>query len=417
MRNWAGNHAYAARAFREPASIDELAAIVRSTPRVRVLGSRHSFNDVADTDGDLVSLARLPRRLEVDPESATVVVDGGARYGEVCPELDRAGWALPALASLPHISVAGACATASHGSGDERRNLASVVSAVELLTGSGELVTASRAADGEAFDGMIASLGALGVVTALTLDLEPSYRMRQDVWLDLPLAAFADHFADITSSAESVSFFSRWRGPIDQVWMKRRVDGEPFAPEPELYGARLASIPVHPIASLSAEACTPQLGAPGPWYERLPHFRLDHVPSSGDELQSEYFVPRDRLVDAVLALDRLRDRFAPLVQVSEIRTIAADGQWLSMAFGRPSAAIHFTWLPNVAAVREALPVVEAALAPFEPRPHWGKLFVMDPAEVAARYPMLPAFADLARRLDPAGRFTNDFVERYVLGPG
>jgi xylitol oxidase len=417
VQNWAGNHRYGAAALHEPTSVEALSELVRRSRHVRVLGSRHSFNDIADTDGDLISLARLPRRVEIEPATRSVVVDGGGRYGEVCGELDRAGFALHALASLPHISIAGACATASHGSGDERQNLAAAVSAIELVTATGDTKVMRRGAEGDAFDGAVVSLGSLGIVTSLTLDLEPAYEMRQDVYLDLPTAAFAEHVDSITAAADSASFFTRWRGGIDQVWLKRRVGSDGFAPEPELFGARRAETDVHPIPGMPPENCTPQRGAVGRWHERLPHFRLDHVPSSGNELQSEYFIQRDGLVSAVVALDALGDRLSPLVQVSEIRTIAADRQWLSMAYGRPSAAIHFTWIADERAVRELLPVVEAALAPFDPRPHWGKLFAIPPREIADRYPMRQAFVRLARQLDPEGVFTNDFVERYVVATG
>jgi xylitol oxidase len=416
--NWAGNHVYAARALHEPRSLDELQAVVRGGRSLRVLGSRHSFNDIADTSGDQVSLAGMPRVFELDRAAATVTVDGGVRYGELCAPLHAAGFALHNLASLPHISVAGACATATHGSGDRNGNLATAVTAVELLRADGEVVSLSRAGDPDTFPGAVVGLGALGVVTRVTLRLEPTFQVRQDLYEDLPLAAVAEHFDEITALADSVSLFSEWRGPVfEEVWLKRRVDpAVAFEPPPTLHGATRATVPIHPIRRMPADACTEQLGVPGPWHERLPHFRMDHTPSAGAELQTEYLLPRRHAVDALIAIDGLRDRIAPLLQVSEVRTVAADDLWMSTAVGRDSVALHFTWVPDWPSVRELLPAIEAALAPFEPRPHWGKLSTMAPAAIRAAYPRLRDFTALIDRFDPDGTFQNDYLRTVVLDP-
>ncbi len=339
-RNWAGNLTYRARTIHEPRSVEELQAIVRSATTLRALGSRHSFNDIADTDGDQVSMAGMPRVLEIDPTGPRVTVDGGIRYGELCGPLHEAGFGLNKLASLPHISVAGACATGTHGSGDRIGSLATAVTGLELVRADGELVAIDRATDPETFAGAVVSLGALGIVSRVTLAVEPAYSVRQDIYEDLDLDAFTRHFDEIASMADSVSFFTEWgEGRIDQVWLKSRVrDDTSGEPPGDVFGAIPASVVRHPIRRLPADACTPQLGVPGPWYERLPHFRMDHTPSAGDELQTEYFVARHDVVDAFLALDALRERLAPLILVSEVRTIAADDLWLSPAYGRSSAA-------------------------------------------------------------------------------
>jgi xylitol oxidase len=224
-----------------------------------------------------------------------------------------------------------------------------------------------------------------------------------------------DHFDEITSSAYSVSLFTQWRGrTIDQVWLKHRVtEAEAFEPPGDVFGAALATAPRHPIPGVSPAACTEQLGVPGPWHERLPHFRMDHTPSSGDELQSEYQVPRRQAVDALLVIDGLRDQISPLLQISEVRTIAADQLWMSPSFGRESVAIHFTWKPDWEGVRQLLPRIEAALAPFEPRPHWGKLFTIPRDQLRTRYPKCPEFETLLRRHDPLGKFRNGFLDRYL----
>ena len=416
MKNWAGNYTYGARRVHEPRSIDELQGIVSASSALRVLGSRHSFNGIADTNGDLISLAELPRMIEIDRGGETVTVDGGVRYGDVCVALDAAGGALHNLASLPHISVAGACATGTHGSGDGHGNLSTAVLAMDVVRPDGEVETI----DGRNADGLAAaavSLGALGVVTRLTLRTQPATLVRQDVYEDLPVDAFIDHFDELASTADSVSFFTEWGANpvIDQVWLKRRVTvGDPYEPPGELHGAIRAAVERHPIRRMSAEASTAQLGVPGPWHERLPHFRMDHMPSSGAEIQSEYFVGRGDAMAAFVALLALRDRLAGLIQVSEVRTIAADDLWLSPASGRPTVAFHFTWKPDTDAVAAILPLVERALAPYQPRPHWGKAFAMAPADVRAGYPRLPAFAELARGFDPGGTFRNEFLRRYVF---
>jgi xylitol oxidase len=421
LTNWARNHAYSATRLHEPESIEQLQDIVRNGGPLRVLGSRHSFNDIADTSGHLLSLSRMPRVFDLDPVAGIVTVDGGVRYGELCGPLHAAGFALNNLASLPHISVAGACATATHGSGDRIGNLATAVSALEIVTADGALLALTRDGDPDVFNGAVVSLGGIGVVTSLTLDLQPTFLMRQDLYEQLPLERVADRFDEITSSADSVSLFTDWRGPmVEQVWLKRRIaDGDSLEPPSEFFGATIATVPIHPIRRLSAAACTEQLGVAGPWHERLPHFRMDHTPSSGDELQTEYLVPRDNAVEAVLAIDAVRDQFAPLLQISEVRTIAADELWMSTAYGRASVAFHFTWQPDWEAVRRVLPIIEAALAPFQPRPHWGKLFTMSPEAVRSSYERLPQFAALLELHDPTGTFRNAFLSRNIFdgGPG
>jgi alditol oxidase len=274
----------------------------------------------------------------------------------------------------------------------------------------------ARDRDPDIFDGAVVSLGGLGVVTSLTLYLQPTFQMRQDLYEHLALAEVVDHFDDITTSADSVSLFTDWRGPVvDQVWLKRRIrEGERFEPPGEFFGATLATVAIHPIRRMSTEALTEQLGVPGPWHERMPHFRMDHTPSSGAEIQTEYLVPRRHAVDALLALDGVRDRFSAPLQISEVRTIAADELWMSTAYGRPSVAFHFTWHPDWEAVRGVLPALEGALAPFEPRPHWGKVFAMSPEAIRSSYERLPDFVALLDRYDPSRKFRNRFLDRYIV---
>ena len=412
--NWSGDITYQAECLLAPRSIDEAQEMVRASPHLRPLGSGHTFNRIADTDGDQMSLVDLPRRAEVDPTAMAVTVDGGMRYGDLCGPLDAAGFALHNLASLAHISIAGACATGTHGSGQRNGMLATAIERVELIDGGGELRTIGRADD--PFPGVATSLGALGVVTALTLRIEPTFDVAQYVDEDLPIDDALADLDDILGSAYSVSLFLEWDGPvIDQVWRKVRVGRDDEARPQALARARPATVPRHPIRALSPANCTEQLGVPGPWHERLPHFRLDHTPSVGEEFQSEYFVARRDGAAALHALLAIRDRIRPAVLVSEIRAVAGDELWLSPAYGRDSVAFHFTWSQLPDKVDTALAAIERALEPFDPRPHWGKRFVMPAEQVRERYPELPRFVELARSLDPDGVFRNPYLDRYLFG--
>jgi len=412
--NWAGNYTYRAERLHRPSSLEQLRAIVAAAPRVRVLGTRHSFNDIGDSS-ELVTLAALPPNVVVDRAAGTVAFGAGITYGALAEALNREGLALHNLASLPHISVAGAIATATHGSGDANGNLATAVAAIELVTSSGELVTVSR---GDAdFDGLVVGLGALGAVTRLTLDVEPAYRVRQRVFEGLAWDALCEHFDEISASGYSVSVFTRWRSTADQVWVKSRVTDAPEQVRSELFGAPAATVDRHPILGVDAVNCTPQLGRPGLWSDRLPHFRLGFTPSSGEELQSELLLPREHAVGAIAAMRALADRMRPVLQVCEIRTIAADRLWMSPQYGRDTVGFHFTWQPDPDGVARVLAAVEAALAPFDARPHWGKLFLAGAATIGARYDRLADFGRLAERLDPRGAFRNAWLEDRVLGGG
>ncbi len=416
LTNWAGNYTYRAARWHRPDNLAELRALVRGCRKLRAAGTRHSFNALPDSTEDLVSLERMAPLMAIDRERQEVTVGAAVRYGELVRALYAAGYALPNLASLPHISVAGACATATHGSGDHNGNLATAVTALELVTADGEVVRLARAADGETFLGAVVGLGGLGVVTQLTLALEPAFDVRQDLYEGLALDQLEDHFDAVLGSAYSVSLFSDWRAArFNQVWVKRRVSaGEAYTPPPTLFGATLATGPLHPLPGASPINCTEQMGAPGPWHERLPHFRLEFTPSSGEELQTEYLVPRRHAVAALGALAGLRAQIAPLLQVAEIRTVAADLLWLSPCYGQAGVGLHFTWLKDWPAVSRLLPVIEAALAPFEARPHWGKLFTLPPERLQPLYARLPDFRRLLAQFDPAGKFRNDFLDTYLF---
>ncbi|MBV9596750.1 MAG: FAD-binding protein [Chloroflexi bacterium] len=417
LRNWAGNIRFSTDRLHHPETVDQVQEIVRTSRQVRVLGSRHSFNAIADSTGDLISLDRLEPVLEIDEPRRQITIDGGVTYGQLAPRVCEAGFALHNTASLPHITVAGACATATHGPGSANGILGSRVAAMQIVTGDGSVRTMSRAEDGDRFGGVVVGLGGLGVVTRLTLDVSPTFDMSQLVYENLPLAEVDGHFDAIMSSGYSVSLFTDWRERrFNQVWIKTvAASGDAAEAAPTFYGATLATTDVHPLPTLDAAACTPQMGVVGPWHERLPHFRAEFEPSFGEELQSEYFVPRAQAGAALRAIADIRGDVAPLLQMSEVRTIAADDLWMSPFYRRDSVALHFTWRYDWENLKLLLPRIEKRLAPFDPRPHWGKLFTMPAPRLQACYARLPDFRALLESFDPQGTFRNTFLETMVFG--
>jgi xylitol oxidase len=412
--NWAGNIDFSAKTLHAPTSVGDVQALVKASDRIRALGTAHSFNPVADTTGDHISVAGLARSCDVDSERSTAKVSAGMRYGDVATLLHGSGYAVPNLGSLPHISVAGAVATATHGSGTRVGNLATAVTAIEMVTADGDLVEISREKDGEQFAGAVVALGALGVVTTVTLDVEPTFEVRQWVYDDLPRAEAGEHIEEVLAAAYSVSLFTTWRSDtFEQVWIKDRVDASRMPDPPaRWFGATLADTARHPIAGMPVQNATEQLGVPGPWQARLPHFRMEFTPSVGEELQTEYLLPRQHAADALAAVNGIRDLVGPLVQVSEIRTVAADDLWLSPSYGTDTIAIHFTWVPDTAAVTAVLGTVEETLEPFGARPHWGKVFTTHPDVLARRYERYGDFTELMRQYDPRGKFRNDQLDRW-----
>jgi alditol oxidase len=369
---------------------------------------------VADAP-ELITLDALDAEVRVDPAAGRVSVPAGMRYGRLAAALAREGLALHNLASLPHVTVAGGVATATHGSGDGNGNLATAVAGLELVTSLGELLTAARG-DPD-FDGLVVGLGALGAVTRLELDVEPAYAVRQRVYEDLGWDALFADFDAIFAAGYSVSVFTLWGESCETLWVKSRVDAGPEDELSERFGATAATVDHHPIPGMDPVNCSAQLGVPGPWWDRLPHFRMAFTPSRGDELQSEYLVPRRYAIPAIEAVRGLAGVVRPLLLVSEIRTMAADTLWMSPQFGTDTIGLHFTWRREPEDVQRALVAVEDALAPFAPRPHWGKVFVADAASIAPRYERHGDFVALADRLDPRGAFVNPWLRRHVLGPG
>jgi xylitol oxidase len=267
LRNWAGNLEYSTDRVHTSTSLEQVQDYVKTENNLKVLGTRHCFNNIADSKDAFLSLKPMDKVIGIDTAKRTVTVGAGITYGQLCPYLDRNGFALHNLASLPHISVAGACTTATHGSGEKNGNLATAASGLEIVKADGKVVNLSRERDREIFDGAVVGLGALGVITQVTLDIQPSFMMRQYVYENLPLTELKNHFDAIESSGYSVSLFTDWQKQrVNEVWIKSRVEaGQAFHAMPDFFGAKLATRNLHPIAELSAENCTEQMGVPGPW--------------------------------------------------------------------------------------------------------------------------------------------------------
>jgi xylitol oxidase len=415
LKNWAGNLEYSTSNVFYPQSVEEVQELVKKSSKLRALGTRHCFNTIADSKYNLISTKEMNKVVALDTNAHTVTVEGGIKYGELCPYLDEKGFALHNLASLPHISVAGSCTTATHGSGVGNGNLATAVKALEIVTADGDIVHFSKNKDGEKFLASVVGLGAFGVITKVTLAIQPSYKMRQNVYLKLPMSQLKEHFEKIVAAGYSVSLFTDWQTEnINEVWIKSRIgDGINYNSMPDFFGAKAATKNMHPIAELSAENCTEQMGVSGPWFERLPHFKMGFTPSSGKELQSEYFVPAHNAVDAILAVARLGGQISPHLFISEIRTIAADDLWMSPCRNQASVTIHFTWKQEWPEVSKLLPLIERELDPFNVRPHWGKLFTISPKVLASRYERLPDFKKMIATYDPKEKFRNEFLNSTI----
>jgi xylitol oxidase len=416
LQNWAGNLTYSTGNVQYPKSVSEVQQLVKKHPKLKTLGTRHCFNTIADSKDDLLSTRYLNKVVSLDRKNKTVTVEGGMKYGELAPYLHTQGFALHNLASLPHISVAGSITTATHGSGIKNGNLASSVSSLEMVIADGSVVHFSKASDTAKLNSVVVGLGAIGVITKVTLDIIPTFMVRQRVFTNMPLTQVKQNFGKIVSAGYSVSLFTDWQGEnVSEVWIKSRVGTEKNYTEAEFYGAKAATKNLHPVIEQPAEKCTDQMGVPGVWYERLPHFKMGFTPSTGKELQSEFFIPLHHAVEAISAISRLGKQIGPHLFITEIRTIAADNLWMSPCYNQTSVTIHFTWKPETAAVMKLLPIIEKELAPYNVRPHWGKIFTISPKILASRYEKLADFKKLVASYDPKGKFRNEFLDRNLYG--
>jgi xylitol oxidase len=350
----------------------------------------------------------MPQTIEINPESNSVTVAAGLKYGELAPVLHQQGWALNNLASLPHISIAGSISTGTHGSGIKNQNLANQVLSFDLVTAEGELRHINRT--NPAFNALVVGLGLGGIVYQYELKIEPTFEIRQVIYPEIPLDVLQRSFDQIMGTAYSVSYFTDWGSDqFGNLWYKFR-DGE-VIPE-SIGGMAKADKKYHPIPSVDPVACTEQLGVSGSWHERLSHFKLDFTPSVGEEIQTEFFVDRKDAAAAIEAVSKLGAEISPLLWITELRTIAADDLWLSGAYQRDTLAIHFTWKKDDA-IYSVIEKVETALRPFNYRPHWGKVFTADAQYLKSVYPKMGEFKALVEALDPSKKFENSFTRKVV----
>lgn len=406
-RNWAGTYEYSAPRIVEATSVDDVRRAVATPGPVHALGTRHSFTDLPDTAGTLIDVTGLPAEFALDEQQRTVTLAGGIRYGVLAQWLHERGWALKNMGSLPHINAAGATATGTHGSGNGNQTLSASVRALRYVGADGDVHDLRRG--DEDFDALVVGVGAFGIVVEVTLDIVPAFRVRQDIYSGVTWDAALEDLDAVTGAGFSVSVFSLWEpDTFGAVWVKSRLERDDDAVADTLLDG-VIDPGANPLGDLAD--VTELGGVPGPWMLRLPHFRLDGTPSFGDEIQSEYFVARSDAPGALLAVRELADRIAPLLFVTELRTAAADDLWLSPAYGQDVLAIHFTWHNDPVAVRALLPDIEAALAPFGARPHWGKLHLMEREAIERVHPRLADARAVFERLDPDGRFVNDHLVR------
>lgn len=415
LKNWAGNLTYATSNVSHPKTIEDVIRIVKQSDSIRCLGSRHSFNTIANSQSELISLHELTATNELSADPGSIRVSAGIRYGDICKKIDDRGFALHNLASLPHISVAGACATSTHGSGIKNESLTSAAISYDIITAAGELITISKNKDSELFHAIAVHLGTIGIICNVELELQTAFDMDQYVYRNLPLSELEQNFLDIMSAGYSVSLFTDWmNGSVNQVWIKNKVDGSPNMISDRYFGAVLADRDMHPLENHSALSCTEQKGLVGKWYDRLPHFKMAYTPSSGEELQAEYFVPLEYGYQAMKAVEQINDQIFPHLFISEIRTIAADNFWMSPFYKKACVSIHFTFKPHWEAVQKLVTQIEEVLDIYHVRPHWGKLFAMRPQILQSRIEKLDDFKTVMRDFDPHGKFRNDFINTNLF---
>ena len=408
MQNWSKNVEFNDRGYLQPESLTELQELVRSNQKIRARGTAHCFNEIANTSSYAINLAKMPRVIEVNPETDSVTVAAGLTYGELAPALHSQGWALNNLASLPHISIAGSISTGTHGSGIKNQNLANQVLSLDIVTAEGELRHIDRA--NPAFNALVVGLGLGGIVYQYGLKIEPTFKIRQVIYPEIPLDVLQRNFDQIMGTAYSVSYFTDWStSQIGNLWCKFR-DSE-VIPQ-SVGGSSQADKKYHPIPSVDPVACTDQLGEAGDWHQRLSHFKLEFTPSVGEEIQTEFFVDRKDAAAAIEAVSKLGEEISPLLWITELRTIAADEFWLSGTYQRDTLAIHFTWKRDDA-IYPVIEKVEAALRPLNYRPHWGKVFTADGKYLSSVYPKMSEFKALVEALDPLSKFENTFTRRIL----
>ena len=411
MQNWAKNITFSSQNYIEIENLTQLQKVIESSNKLKVVGTSHSFSEIADTTGTLISLKNLDSEIEIDEKSQTVKVSAGTSYANLAKYLEKNGWALSNLASLGEISIAGAVMTGTHGSGSNNKVLSDSVVAIEMILSSGDKFVIDRKNFAQ-FSGFVVSFGALAVFTKLTLKIVRSFSVKQVVYENVPIQSVLENFNEIFDRPYSASYFSNWSPKnTGQIWMKFLDDDKYPELQSKAYGGNLALSNQHPVKVNDPGNCTEQMGVAGKWLFRLPHFRLNSSPASGDEVQTEYLVDRDHVQGYINELTKIGEDIAARVYATEIRTISSDDLWLSGAYGRETVGFHFTWKKSPE-VKDFLPEIENILGKNNGRPHWGKLFSTPRAQLIDRYPMYEEFRQLIQKYDSGNKFRNKFIEQY-----
>lgn len=406
LMNWSENFTFEATGVERPKTIAQLQDVVAAAPRAKAVGTRHCFTRIADSPGGvLVDTSGLDVGVTVDHDTMTATVPAGWSYSKIVAELEAQGVALPNLASLPHVSIAGATATGTHGSGDTNQVMAACMSGIELVDGEGELRTIDSGHPD--LKALSVGLGAFGIFTTLTVDVEPSYLVQGAYFRETSWQNLLDNLDDVMASAYSVNLHAAYSDTnVRGIWSKYRLEGsEPLDLPDELFGMTRVEGQLTPGKNTI-------INEPGPWSERLAHFTPESAPSAeGDELQTEYFVDRKHGAAAINALRKMGADLDPHLHGTEIRTVASDDLWLSPCYRRETLSLGMTWRKHEPEVRALLPRMEEALAPFEARPHWAKLFAYDRSALLDQFEHLDATLTLAESYDPNGTFNNPYLER------
>lgn len=401
LHNWGGNFNYSTQNIQYPRSVAEVQQIVKNAGKLRVVGSRHSFSKIADSECTMLSTIGLNKIIGINGSIPSVTVQGGLTYTDLLTSLNTAGFALPNLASLAEISVGGAASTNAHGTGVANQALANHIRSMEIVLANGSLLTIGP--NDPRLKGMAAGLGAFGVVTQLELKLVPAFNITTYTYVNMPVQNSYENFAALQNMGFGVLLVNMFTAPdawnIAIVYARSDANNTAMLTS-NLFGGTLVSQTTQP--SYLALLSIAQIGLSG---------------VDGNEIQTEYFVPISKAVEAIKAVTAVANStniFPSLATAFVIRTIASDDLWMSEYYGNDTmVAIHFSWQNNVTAVEAVLPQLERAMIPYGARPHWGKMFTMEPEDFLPHYPKVNEFKKLAEQLDPKGKFRNEFLEENV----
>uniref|UniRef100_A0A915D0Y3 FAD-binding PCMH-type domain-containing protein n=1 Tax=Ditylenchus dipsaci TaxID=166011 RepID=A0A915D0Y3_9BILA len=420
LLNWGGNFNFSTQDIKYPTTTAGVQQLVKECKgKIRPVGTRHSFSEIANTNDTLICLVHMNLILSVDPSVPSVTVQAGITYTDLIPFLQSIGLAIPMMASLGEISIAGAINTAVHGSGAGIGNLATQVLGLQMVLADGSVVQYSKGQNDTELAAATVGLGALGIVTQVTLQAQPTYNLAINVFENMDMSVLDTQLYNITHSGYAINMWSTFGTPgvLDQVWITTKVDSNgvnAYGNVSQLYGAPAATAQSSPIAALPPTYVVPQMGIVGPYYERLTDYDLGLSGQEGQQTQSEYYVDFDDFVPALKALQTLSAEINAVVYVALFRITEKDELWMSPQYKKTTMAIHFSWQPKLDQVMALLPKIEAALAPFNPIPHWGKLYTLKPEQYLPLLPKYPEWREQVELHDPTHKFRNKWLEENIF---